>query len=146
MIDRQHPRDLYDLFRFGKARLTYDSDLMRKLAVLFCSTLNRDLRCYSMSRFADIDEQTIKRLLYPLLKAGDRPTGAEMFAVAKRILEGVLDHRREGNFLEAMAGGKYQPELLFPKDAAIVSRIRNHPALIWKAENVRQHLSKEKLS
>ena len=46
------------------------------LAVLFGSTLNRDLRSYNLSRFADIDEEAIKRLLYPLLKAGDRPTGA----------------------------------------------------------------------
>jgi predicted nucleotidyltransferase component of viral defense system len=137
MIDRQHPRDLYDLFRFRTAPLSYDSELMRKLAVLLGSTLNRDLRSYNMSRFADIDEQAIKRLLYPLLKAGDRPPGAEMFAVAKPILEGVLDHGREANFLAAMAAGKYQPELLFPKDAGIVDRIRRHPALLWKAENVR---------
>jgi hypothetical protein len=146
MIDRKHPRDLYDLFRFRKANLSYDSDVMRKLAVLFGSTLNRDLRSYDMSRFADVDEEAIKRLLYPLLKAGDRPTGGEMFAVAKRILEGVLDHQREANFLEAMAAGKYQPELLFPKDAGIVDRIRRHPALLWKSENVRQYLSKQKLS
>ncbi|PYU21361.1 MAG: hypothetical protein DMG30_17735 [Acidobacteria bacterium] len=26
MIDRQHPRDLYDLFRFGKADLTHNSE------------------------------------------------------------------------------------------------------------------------
>src|SRR5207249_8772451 len=55
MIDRQHPRDLYDLFRFRKANLSYDSEVMRKLAVLFGSTLNRDLRSYNMSRFANID-------------------------------------------------------------------------------------------
>jgi predicted nucleotidyltransferase component of viral defense system len=146
MIDRRHPRDLYDLFRFGKADLTYDIELMRKLAVLFGSTLNRDFRSYNMSRFADIDEEAIKRLLYPLLRAGEQPTGPEMFTVAKPILEGVLDHRREENFLKAMAVGKYQAELLFPKDAAIVDRIRTHPALLWKAENVRQHLSKQKLS
>ena len=143
MIDRQHPRDLYDLFHFRKANLSYDSELMRKLAVLFGSTLNRDLRSYNMSRFAAIDEEAIKRLLYPLLKAGDRPTGPEMFAVAKPILKGVLDHRREANFLESIAAGKYQPELLFPKNDAIVNRIRHHPALLWKAENVRQHLSKQ---
>jgi len=93
-----------------------------------------------------LEKVTIKRLLYPLLKAGDRPTGAEMFATAKPILEGVLDHGRERNFLEGMAVGKYQPELLFPKHAAIVDRIRSHPALLWKAENVRQYLSKEKSS
>jgi len=61
-------------------------------------------------------------------------------------LEGVLDHRREANFLEAMATGKYQAELLFPKDDGIVNRIRRHPALLWKAENVREYLSKKKLS
>jgi len=146
MIDRKHPRDLYDLFRFRKGNLSYDSEVMRKLAVLFCSTLNRDLRSYNMTRFADIDEEAIKRLLYPLLKAGDRPTGAEMFAVANLILDGVLDHSRETTFLEAVAAGKYQPELLFPKDAGIVNRIRRHPALLWKAENVRQHLSKKEPS
>jgi Nucleotidyl transferase AbiEii toxin, Type IV TA system len=146
MIDRQHPRDLYDLFRLRKAKLTYDPELMRKLAVLFGSTLNRDLRSYNMSRFADVDEEAIKRLLYPLLKTGDRPTGPEMFALAKPILEGVLDHPREANFLEAMAAGKYQPELLFPKDAGIVNRIRSHPALLWKTENVRLYLSKQNFS
>ena len=132
-------------FRFRKANLTYDPELMRKLAVLFGSTLNRELRSYNMSRFADIDEEAIKRLLHPLLKAGDRPTGAEMFAVAKLILEGVLD-QREANFLDAMAAGNYQPELLFTKDDGIVNRIRRHPALLWKAENVRQYLSMQKLS
>lgn len=146
MIDRHHPRDLYDLFRFHKADLKHDSEVMRKLAVLFGSTLNRDLRSYNMSRFAGIDEEAVKRLLYPLLKAGDRPTGAAMFAVGKPVLEGVLDHRREANFLEAIAAGKYQPELLFPKDARIVNRIRLHPALVWKAENVRQYLSKQNFS
>jgi predicted nucleotidyltransferase component of viral defense system len=146
MIDRKHPRDLYDLFRLRKAGLRYDSEVMRKLAVLFGTTLNRDFRSYNMSRFADIDEEAFKRLLYPLLKAGDRPTGAEMFALDRPLLEGVLDHRREANFLEAMAAGKYQPGLLFPKDAAIAGRILNHPALLWKAENVRLYLSKKKSS
>ena len=146
MIDRQHPRDLYDLFRFRKTGLAHDSDLLRKLAVLFSSTMDRDLRTYTMERFAKIDDAAIKRLLYPLLKAEDRPTGSEMFAVAKPILERVLDHSLENSFLEAMAAGKYQPELLFPKQPDIVDRIRRHPALLWKAENVRQYLSGRKLS
>ncbi len=35
LIDRQHLRDLYDLFCFGKSHLAHDSDLLRRLAVLF---------------------------------------------------------------------------------------------------------------
>src|ERR1700723_1415600 len=40
MIDRRHPRDLYDLFRFGKSNLPHESEILRKLAVLFSSTMD----------------------------------------------------------------------------------------------------------
>lgn len=144
MIDRRHPRDLYDLFRFGKAGTDHDPELMRKLAVLFSSTMDRDFRTYRMERFAEIDTEAIERLLHPLLKSTDRPTGAEMFAVAKPILESVLDHTREEKYLEAMAIGKYQPELLFPERPDIIERIRRHPALLWKAENVARYIARKK--
>ena len=144
MIDRRHPRDLYDLFRFGKGRPDHDPDLMRKLAVLFSSTMDRDFRTYGIERFAEIDDEAIRRLLYPLLKSDDRPTGAQMFSVTKPILERVLSHAREDKFLESMAVGKYQPELLFPERPDIVERITRHPALVWKAENVAQYLARKK--
>jgi hypothetical protein len=51
MIDRHHPRDLYDLYRFSNARLSHDAELLRKLTVLFASTMDRDLRTYHMDRF-----------------------------------------------------------------------------------------------
>ncbi|PYU55458.1 MAG: hypothetical protein DMG55_27935 [Acidobacteria bacterium] len=69
-----------------------------------------------------------------------------MFTVVRPILEGVLDHRREANFLEAMATGKYEPELLFPSHKGIVGRIRRHAALLCKAENIRQYPSRRKLT
>jgi hypothetical protein len=56
----------------------------------------------------------------------------------------VLDHKRETSYLEAIASGQYQPELLFPKQSEIVERIRQHPALLWKAANVDEYLSKSK--
>lgn len=34
MIDRRHPRDLYDLFRFVESNLPHDPEILRKLAVL----------------------------------------------------------------------------------------------------------------
>jgi len=60
------------------------------------------------------------------------------------LLATVLDHNRETPYLEAMASGKYRPELLFPEQPDIVERIREHPALLWKAANVTEHLSKAK--
>jgi predicted nucleotidyltransferase component of viral defense system len=144
MIDRHHPRDLYDLFRFSSAGLKHDGDLLRKLAVLFASTMDHDLRTYRMDRFKELDQKELERLLYPLLRADDRPTAEEMRKAVSPLLETVLDHKRETSYLEAIASGQYQPELLFPKQAEIVERIRQHPALLWKAGNVAEHLSKSK--
>jgi predicted nucleotidyltransferase component of viral defense system len=146
MIDRRHPRDLYDLFRFVKSGLAYDPDILRKLAVLFGSTMDRDFRTYTTNRVSEIDSKEIDRLLYPLLKANDRPNPAEMLAAAIPIIADVLDHTREETYLAAIAAGKYQPELLFPKHPEIVERIRFHPALLWKAQNVTQYLAQSKKS
>lgn len=146
MIDRRHPRDLYDLFRFTKSGLAYDADILRKLAVLFGSTMDRDFRTYTITRVSEIDSKEIDRLLYPLLKANDRPNPAEMLAAATPLIAGVLDHTREEAYLAAIAAGKYQPELLFPKHPEIVERIRFHPALLWKAQNVTQYLAQSKKS
>ena len=50
MIDRRHPRDLHDLYRFAKSGLPHDSEILRKLAVLFSSTMDRDFRTYKIDR------------------------------------------------------------------------------------------------
>jgi predicted nucleotidyltransferase component of viral defense system len=144
MIDRHHPRDLYDLYRFSTARLRHNSELLRSIAVLFASTMDHDLRTYHMDRFKVLHQKELERLLYPLLRADDRPTAEEMLKTVSPLLATALDHNRETPYLEAMASGKYQPELLFPEQPDIVERIREHPALLWKAANVTEHLSKSK--
>jgi len=144
MIDRHHPRDLYDLYRLSKAGLTHDAELHRKLTVLFASTMDRDLRTYQMDRFKPLDQKELERLLYPLLRADDRPAFETMLTAVSPVLKTVLDHERESSYLTAIASGKYQPELLFPGRPEIVERIRQHPALLWKATNVADHLSKSK--
>ena len=144
MIDRHHPRDLYDLYRFSTGGLTHDAELLRKLAVLFASTMDRDFRTYRMDRFKALDQKELERHLYPLLRADDRPTAETMLSAASPLLKTVLDHERESSYLGAMASGKYQPELLFPKQPEIFERIHQHPALLWKAANVAEYLSKSK--
>jgi predicted nucleotidyltransferase component of viral defense system len=125
MVDRRHPRDLYDLFRFAKASLKHSPEILRKLAVLFASTMDRDFRTYDMDRFDAIGSKELERLLYPLLRAEDRPTASEMLKTVLPLLATVLDHKRETAYLEAMAAGHYRAELLFPNEAAIR---RTHPA------------------
>jgi predicted nucleotidyltransferase component of viral defense system len=143
MIERSHPRDLYDLHRFQEASGNYDAELLRKLTVLFASTLDRDLRDYEPERYSHIDQADIERLLYPLLRAHDRPSAGKMMTAVKPLLVAALDHKKEKPYLDAMAGGRYRPELLFPEYPEVGVRVARHPALLWKARNVAEHLSRQ---
>ena len=144
MIERGHPRDVYDLYQFARARVRHDAELLRKFTVLFASTLNRDLREYKPARYTRIDQTDIQRLLYPLLPANERPNKEEMVDAIMPLLAPVLDYQKEKAYLDAMAVGRYQPDLLFAEFPQIVERLARHPALLWKASNVADYLSRKK--
>jgi hypothetical protein len=67
--------------------------------------MDRDFRTYAMDRFDAIDPKELERLLYPLLRADDRPTAPEMRKAVSPLLAAVLDHKREAAYLEAMGQG-----------------------------------------
>jgi len=144
MIERSHPRDLYDLYRFSRARVKHDRETLTKLTMLFASTLAHDLSSYKLDRYDRMKREDIERLLYPLLRSGDRPTGEEMIAAVRPLLKRVLGPPKERAYLDAMARGEYRPELLFPNHPDIVERIARHPAMLWKATNVAEHLSRQR--
>jgi predicted nucleotidyltransferase component of viral defense system len=52
MIERSHPRDLYDLYRFQQSRRQHDAELLRKLTVVFVSTVDRDVRDYRLEQYS----------------------------------------------------------------------------------------------
>jgi len=97
----------------------HEPEILRKFAILFCSTMDRDFRTYAIDRIREI-------------------------MAAMPILEPLFDNKREEPYRAAIAEGTYRPELLFPKRPEIVARIREHPALQWKAQNVREFLTKSK--
>jgi len=142
MIERSHPRDLYDLYGFSRARVNYDLEMLTKLTVLFASTLPHDLRSYTLDRYDRVEMEDIERLLYPLLRSGDRPTRADMIAVVRPLMKRVLDPGKERTYLDAMARGEYRPESLFPNRPDIVQRIARHPAMLLKATDFAVHLSR----
>lgn len=144
MIERSHPRDLYDLYRFQEATGRYDADLLRKLTVLFASTLARDLRDYESERYPHVDQAEVERLLYPLLRANNRPSADKMMAAVAPLLVAALAHKKEKPYLDAMAAGRYEPQLLFPEYPQVATRIARHPALLWKAQNVAEYLSRRR--
>jgi hypothetical protein len=47
-----------------------------------------------------------------------------------------------GNTLTEVHAGELSPGLLFPDDKELANRLLRYPALLWKLENVKRHLSK----
>ena len=45
----------------------------------------------------------------------------------------------EREYTTRLQRGELRPELLFPEDAQFAGRIARHPALLWKAQNARDH-------
>lgn len=47
----------------------------------------------------------------------------------------------EREYIDRVQSGELHPELLFPDDEELVGRLRNHPALLWKIDNITRHKS-----
>jgi hypothetical protein len=53
--------------------------------------MDHDLRTYHLERFKARDQKELERLLYPLLRADDRPTAEEMLKTVSPLLATALD-------------------------------------------------------
>lgn len=139
MIDRTHPRDLYDLYRFEAGRPTIDRELLRSLTLLLCGTLNNPVATYTLERCLRTTMEDLERQLYPLLRADDRPTLETMQNALRGELQAVLDLAARSEFLADLDRGIYSPTKLFPNRPDLAERIARYPALLWKADNVAHH-------
>ena len=78
-----------------------------------------------------------------MLHGDEWPTANELKEQAWLVLKPLVtldDAERE--YIDRVHAGKLSPELLFPDDEQLANRLRRHPALLWKIENVKRHRSK----
>jgi hypothetical protein len=143
-LDRAMPRDLFDTIRLpGYAADDWDTLRLRRTHVALSATLPHPLFKYGQDRFDRVTERAIREQLVPMLHRDERPVANELKEQAWRVLKPLLtldDVERE--YIDRVHAGKLSPELLFPDDDELAKRLRSHPALLWKIENVKRHLSK----
>jgi predicted nucleotidyltransferase component of viral defense system len=141
LVERAHPRDLYDTYHFLKSQIPHDSIMLTKIATLFSSTLDHDLRTYGSDRLDKaFPDKTLRDLLYPMLRSEDRPAAMEMLSFVRPLVSKIVGSTGSTSFLDAMARGEYRPALLFPDQPEVSARIAGHPALVWKAQNTAVYL------
>jgi predicted nucleotidyltransferase component of viral defense system len=145
LLARRASRDLFDTREVG-SRLTLDVEKLR-LAFVVYGGLNRiDWRTVAVSE-VQAEAKELKSQLVPMLRSGVAPTPQELPGWTSRLVDDCHEFlakvlplaSRELDFLTRLNdGGELVPELL-TGDGRLQTVIREHPALLWKALNVRQH-------
>ena len=75
-------------------------------------------------------------LMLPMISNKNSATSRCEF---RRVVYGLFEER---DYIERVHAGELLPELLFPDDDETAIMLRRHPALLWKIENLKRHLSK----
>lgn len=145
LVARSASRDVFDACELLR-RDDLDRAKLRVGFVVYGGANRKDWRTVSIDD-VKIDPGELTGQLVPMLRTGTSATGEEvapnvegLAAECRERLSAVLPLRpAEREFLERLNDqGEIAPELL-TADAGLASKIRQHPALRWKAMNVRKH-------
>jgi hypothetical protein len=143
LLDRTAPRDAWDVARLpGISGGKWPTPRSRAIFIAIAGQLPHPLHSYADRGLSPIHDSDVTRHLYPMLVSGDRPTGEEIRAAAWSVVQPLLDLTTdERAYCDRLQTGALRPELLFPDDPELASRVAASPALRWKAENAQRHHS-----
>jgi predicted nucleotidyltransferase component of viral defense system len=140
---RRASRDLFDARELLR-RTDLDRTRLRLAFVVYGGLNRKDWRTLQIEDIGG-DAQDLKRELAPMLRASVRPKDAEITAWTealvreiRELMSAVLPFTAdEREFLERLNGaGEIVPALL-TDDVSLQARIRSHPGLLRKAQNVK---------
>lgn len=145
-LDRAAPRDAWDVSRLPALSPTsWPPSNLRPIFVALAGVLPRPLHEYGRRGLERIRDTDVSRLLWPMLLSGERPAADSLRAACWSVVAPMLDlDENEIEFCDRLQRGDLAPELLAFEDPAIAERARRHPALLWKAENARDHARRKR--
>ena len=147
LFSRVASRDLFDAHGV-LSRGELDRSKLRLAFVLYGAMNRRDWRTVSIDDIG-IDVRDAERRLLPLLRPAAAPDRHALEPWCQRLVQECRDlaslvlplDAGELEFLERLNGsGEIAPKLL-TNDGRMQEVIARHPALLWKAQNVRRHRS-----
>lgn len=142
---RNASRDLFDAREILR-RSDLDPDKLRVAFVVYGGINRKDWRKVALDDI-DADPVELRGSLVPMLREELAPARSEitdwtrtLVADVRALMTAVLPlGGNEREFIERLnERGEIAPDLL-TTDATLQTIIREHPALHWKAQNVRQH-------
>jgi len=142
LVERGAARDLFDAYRFARSPIReLDAKNFRIGFLVLLATLPTEVRALEARSVLDaVTEGDVRTNLAPMLRRDEPVDRNAMVVVVEPMLKGLLAWSTgERAFVDAVTVGRIEPEHLTGDDD-LQAKIRNHPALRWKVENVSGYL------
>jgi predicted nucleotidyltransferase component of viral defense system len=144
-FDRCAPRDLWDLAHLPEAaQPVANSSSFRAHFLAMSVILDHPVNTYGSDRAErGVTERAMADQLVPMLIAGEAPNRTALIVAAWGFAARfVALAPNEEAYVAAVGAGELALEHLYPSTPQEVARLAQHPALLWKITNVREHLNR----
>lgn len=140
MLDRNRPRDLFDVTRLpGLGAAFWSSPSFKRLVVAFTGPLDHPLHSYGRERLERVRAIDITSELLPTMGGQavvDRESLIEQAWQAVASILALNDSEME--FIDRLQLGDLRLDLLLPGESDLRERLEKWPPLQWKALNARK--------
>ena len=146
LLDRGAARDVWDVANLStEAMETVRSRRFRSRFIALSAILDHPLTTYTKERLMSIlTDRALSESLAPMLAASERLRPADLIDRAWVVMQQFLSlEPNEEEYLAGILRGELLPHLLFTPGSEDAKTISEHPAILWKVLNVRNHLAKK---
>ena len=145
LLDRGAARDVWDVANFSPETMKIvGSRPFRSRFIALSAILDHPLPTYTKGRLKSIlTDRALSENLAPMLASSEPPRSADLIDSAWAIVEQFLPlEPKEEEYIANIQRGNLLPQLLFTAGSEDAKKIGEHPAILWKVLNVRDHLKK----
>lgn len=141
-VDRVLARDAFDIARIAETSASiWTAPRTRAAVVALAGTLNHPYYKPGPRFRSGLTDHEVARHLHPMLVNVDRPDAETLMARAAAAVEAIVLHptEPEREYTERLQQGELRPDVFLPDQPELAARLSQHPALLWKAQNSREH-------
>jgi hypothetical protein len=145
MLARGAARDVWDLANLPEpANDVRGLPSFRAWFIALSAILHHPLITYTVNRLEGlVTERAVVEQLALLLSVDTPPRADDPIKQAwAEISEFLKLKPNEASYIASIERGEVRPEMLFMDDPEAAQRLAEHPAILWKVANVREHLKR----
>ncbi|MBI5778527.1 MAG: nucleotidyl transferase AbiEii/AbiGii toxin family protein [Planctomycetes bacterium] len=136
-LNRQQPRDFYDVYKIAQNIVLYDKDLLRKLVVWTGCTEEEHFRKLIKFKGADINKRGFEQMVRPLLREAEKLKFDTAIKIVNQFIKSILIFNKDEKvFIDGFYKKQVKPKLLFGT-YKYTSDILKHPNLLWRLKNMK---------